>query len=238
MGLGLGRGRRSAITTSFRTTACRCTGIRYASFLNPADGSRFAALSDGRRQPQLLRCAHDLLPGASPAIQSQVPVIHPVIDYNNVLNHNILGGEFSYKSNMTSLSRDQRRRSTPINTSVDPYTNGLCRQSASSRPGWRERHLNSCLLNGIPGTYTRVTGEAQWRRSYHRLVRPDLHAVRDPARSMRSMPRSPTSPASPTSCRPATRQRAGDADRRPRVSLSVHQRSAVGHHDASNPSRR
>src|SRR4030081_156978 len=38
--------------------------------------------------------------------QSQVPIVHPVIDYSNVLNRNLLGGEFSYKTNFTSLSRD------------------------------------------------------------------------------------------------------------------------------------
>ncbi|WNV10372.1 LPS-assembly protein LptD [Tardiphaga sp. 709] len=95
--------------------------------------------------------------------QSQVPVIHPVIDYNNVLNQNILGGEFSYKFNMTSLSRDQAAF-TAINSKIDPLTglspcNILSADTASRTP-------TNCLMNGVPGTYTRVTGEAQWRRSY------------------------------------------------------------------------
>ena len=38
--------------------------------------------------------------------QDKVPVIHPVIDYSNVVNSPIFGGEFSYKTNLTSLSRD------------------------------------------------------------------------------------------------------------------------------------
>ena len=38
--------------------------------------------------------------------QDQVPVIHPVLDYSNVINSPIFGGEFSYKTNLTSLSRD------------------------------------------------------------------------------------------------------------------------------------
>src|SRR5207342_276162 len=37
--------------------------------------------------------------------QDQVPIIHPVIDYNNVINYNIFGGELSYQTNVTSLSR-------------------------------------------------------------------------------------------------------------------------------------
>lgn len=92
--------------------------------------------------------------------QSQVPVIHPVIDYNNVLNQNILGGEFSYKFNMTSLSRDQASF-TPITSLAN--TNGLCNLTSADPLA---RTPTNCLMNGIPGTYTRVTGEAQWRRSY------------------------------------------------------------------------
>ena len=37
--------------------------------------------------------------------QAQIPIIHPVLDYSNVLAQPILGGEFSYKFNLTSLSR-------------------------------------------------------------------------------------------------------------------------------------
>ncbi|MGL4264760.1 MAG: LPS-assembly protein LptD, partial [Afipia sp.] len=47
--------------------------------------------------------------------QSTIPVVHPVIDYSNVLNRNILGGEFSYKANFTSLSR-QTASFDPIST--------------------------------------------------------------------------------------------------------------------------
>ncbi|HAR15995.1 MAG TPA: LPS-assembly protein LptD, partial [Bradyrhizobium sp.] len=38
--------------------------------------------------------------------QNQVPVVAPVIDYNNVINQNILGGEFSYKTNFVNLTRE------------------------------------------------------------------------------------------------------------------------------------
>ena len=40
--------------------------------------------------------------------QDKVPVIYPVIDYSNVINSPIFGGEVSYKTNFTSLSRDDR----------------------------------------------------------------------------------------------------------------------------------
>ncbi len=39
--------------------------------------------------------------------QSILPVIHPVLDYSTVLPQQIMGGELSYKVNLTSLSRDQ-----------------------------------------------------------------------------------------------------------------------------------
>ncbi len=32
--------------------------------------------------------------------QTQVPVVAPVIDYSNVINHSVLGGEFSYKTQL------------------------------------------------------------------------------------------------------------------------------------------
>src|SRR5580698_6646459 len=38
--------------------------------------------------------------------QSQVPVVAPVIDYSNVINHSVLGGELSYKTNFTNLTRE------------------------------------------------------------------------------------------------------------------------------------
>nr|WP_051048815.1 LPS-assembly protein LptD [Rhodopseudomonas sp. B29] len=97
---------------------------------------------------------------AAADVQSQIPVIHPVLDYNKTLNYDILGGEFSYKTNLTSLSR-QNAQFDPINTIAN--TTGLC-LSASADP--LARMPSNCLLRGIPGTYTRVTAEAQWRRSF------------------------------------------------------------------------
>jgi LPS-assembly protein len=92
--------------------------------------------------------------------QAQVPVIHPVLDYSNVLNRNLLGGEFSYKTNLTSLTRETAAFD-PITTLAN--TNGLC-LTASADP--MARMPNQCLLRGMPGTYTRATAEAQWRRSF------------------------------------------------------------------------
>jgi LPS-assembly protein len=92
--------------------------------------------------------------------QSQVPIIHPVLDYSNVINYSIFGGEVSYKTNFTSLTRDAAAFD-PITTLAN--TNGLC-TTASADP--LARLPAQCLLRGMPGTYTRLTGEAQWRRSF------------------------------------------------------------------------
>jgi LPS-assembly protein len=92
--------------------------------------------------------------------QDKVPVIHPVVDYSNVFNRPILGGEVSYKTNFTSLSRTTAAFD-PITTLAN--TNGLC-LTASADP--LARVPSQCLLRGMPGTYTRLTAEAQWRRSY------------------------------------------------------------------------
>lgn len=92
--------------------------------------------------------------------QSQVPVIHPVLDYSNVINQNILGGEFSYKTNLTSLTRDTAVFD-PITTLAN--TRGLCTLTSADPLA---RIPSQCLLRGIPGTYTRATAEAQWRRSF------------------------------------------------------------------------
>jgi LPS-assembly protein len=77
-----------------------------------------------------------------------------------VLNRNLLGGEFSYKTNFTSLSRDT--------AAFDPITllaasNGWCLPTSADPT---VKIPTNCLLRGIPGTYTRATAEGQWRRSF------------------------------------------------------------------------
>ncbi|MGB3865771.1 MAG: LPS-assembly protein LptD [Xanthobacteraceae bacterium] len=101
--------------------------------------------------------------------QSQVPVVAPVIDYSNVFNRPILGGEVSYKTNFTSLTRDAAAFDSLTNPVGPSLTNiGACLdatkvlQSADPAAGVRD----ACLLRGIPGTYSRLTAEAQWRRSF------------------------------------------------------------------------
>jgi LPS-assembly protein len=91
-------------------------------------------------------------------VQSQIPVIRPVIDYAYTFKNPVLGGELSYRFNLTSLQRGT--------ADFDPITQaaanaGACEPSAD--PALKTR-LN-CLLRGVPGDYTRLSGEAQWRRT-------------------------------------------------------------------------
>src|SRR6266700_2041407 len=94
-------------------------------------------------------------------LQSQVPIIAPVIDYANVINHSVLGGEFSYKTNFVNLNRE---------TAVfDPITNAAAINNTcvvASADSARSIVPANCLLRGIPGDYARFTAEAQWRRSF------------------------------------------------------------------------
>ena len=94
--------------------------------------------------------------------QSQVPVIWPVIDYSNVINHSVLGGEVSYKTNFTNLTRDEAVFD-PINAVA--AATGACSVLTSADPAKSIVPAN-CLMRGTPGTYTRATGEVNWRRSF------------------------------------------------------------------------
>jgi LPS-assembly protein len=91
-------------------------------------------------------------------VQSQIPIIHPVLDYSNVVGQSILGGELAYKVNLTSLTRQQAEFDA-INANAN--NNQLC---AANSPA--TINSQNCLLRGIAGTYTRSSGEADWRRTF------------------------------------------------------------------------
>jgi LPS-assembly protein len=92
--------------------------------------------------------------------QQQVPVIYPVLDYSNVFNYPIFGGEVSYKTNFTNLTRNDAVFD-PITTLAN--TNGLCSLTSADPLA---RTPTQCVLRGFPGTYTRASAEVQWRRSF------------------------------------------------------------------------
>ena len=94
--------------------------------------------------------------------QSQLPVIHPVLDYSNVLAHDVLGGELSYKFNLTSLSR-QEASYNPISQSAS--NNQICANGLAETTNPALLNKTNCLLVGIPGDYSRASGEVDWRRT-------------------------------------------------------------------------
>ena len=89
-------------------------------------------------------------------VQKQIPVIHPVVDYSYTFANPILGGELSYRMNLTSLSR--------TTSAFDPITSNTAACALTAAPGTKLPSI--CLMRGFPGTYTRFSAETQWRRSY------------------------------------------------------------------------
>jgi LPS-assembly protein len=90
-------------------------------------------------------------------VQGQIPIIHPVLDYSNVLKQQIFGGEFSYKFNLTSLTRQEAEFQA---VSANALAAGPC-----VTPTADTAIPVNCLLRGFPGTYSRLSGEADWRRT-------------------------------------------------------------------------
>jgi LPS-assembly protein len=94
--------------------------------------------------------------------QSQLPIVAPVLDYSKVLPQQVLGGELSYKINLTSLSREQ--------ASYDPISaaavqNSICANGVAETADTALLNKSNCLLRGIPGVYTRASAEVDWRRT-------------------------------------------------------------------------
>jgi LPS-assembly protein len=94
---------------------------------------------------------------------SQLPVIHPVLDYSYYFGNPILGGELSYRINFTSLSRTNADFA-PISPGavfgVTPNGNtdvSRCLATAATPA--------TCLVRGLPGEYTRFSMQADWRRT-------------------------------------------------------------------------
>jgi LPS-assembly protein len=92
-------------------------------------------------------------------VQKQIPIIHPVIDYKNKLAWSPFGGELTYKANVTSLSRDAADFDPITQTAV---TSGQC-DALTADPTLKTP--TNCILRGAPGTYSRASAEATWRRT-------------------------------------------------------------------------
>ncbi len=90
--------------------------------------------------------------------QAQIPIIHPVLDYFSTLPQPVIGGEFSYKTNLTSLTRQQAE--------FDAITQNAFNQMLCSSGNSTVLTPANCLLRGIAGTYSRASGEVDWRRTF------------------------------------------------------------------------
>jgi LPS-assembly protein len=92
-------------------------------------------------------------------VQNQIPVIHPVIDYDYTFNHPIMGGELGYNLNFISLTRTQAEFDAINQTALNA---GTCAQTADPAI----INSSNCLLRGIPGTYSRFSAEAHWKATF------------------------------------------------------------------------
>jgi LPS-assembly protein len=92
--------------------------------------------------------------------QNQIPVVHPVIDYDYTFGKPVAGGELSYKVNFISLSRSQPSFDA---ITLDAHKNDFCTPTTAdpalnSKPG-------NCVMRGFPGVYSRLSAQTTWRRS-------------------------------------------------------------------------
>src|SRR4051812_15277466 len=97
---------------------------------------------------------------AASDVQSQLPLVLPVVDYRNRLAQPLLGGELTYRANITSLTREA--------ADLDPITQnafktGQCEQMTADPA---RKSSTDCILRGFPGTYSRGSAEATWRRTF------------------------------------------------------------------------
>ncbi|HRF07420.1 MAG TPA: LPS-assembly protein LptD [Xanthobacteraceae bacterium] len=97
---------------------------------------------------------------------NQLPNVHPVLDYSYFVGKPILGGELSFKVNFASISRDQAEF-TPIQklaiadyekTSTSGATDVTKCLAATATPA-------NCFVRALPGDYTRLSAQMDWRRT-------------------------------------------------------------------------
>ena len=92
-------------------------------------------------------------------VQSQLPVIYPVIDYVYTFGQPVMGGELSYKANLTNLSRQSAEFDAISNNAIN---NNLCLPTTANPMAITPAN---CLLRGIPGDYSRLSAEVTWKRT-------------------------------------------------------------------------
>ncbi len=98
--------------------------------------------------------------------QDQQPVIHPVIDYSKTLGQSIFGGEFSYDFNLTSLTREQTDLRATSEAFALPYYLASAPNECDIDAITADSARQDCLMRGMAGSYTRLSGVANWRRTF------------------------------------------------------------------------
>jgi LPS-assembly protein len=91
--------------------------------------------------------------------QSEIPIVHPVADYSYTLGRPVFGGELGYRVNVTSLSRENANFEA---VSQMAYDNNFCTPQTADPA---QKIPGNCVLRGFPGTYSRFSADATWRRS-------------------------------------------------------------------------
>ncbi len=89
-------------------------------------------------------------------VQDQIPIIHPVIDYAYTVDHPVVGGELSFDTNFTSLSRSQANFEAITQAASD---SGACNTADTA-----VKNSSNCVLRGFPGNYNRFSAKARWRK--------------------------------------------------------------------------
>jgi len=79
--------------------------------------------------------------GVGEDLQGKQAFVHPVVDYEGVLDRAVLGGELSYAFNLTALSRQETDAFGAIVGGVD-----------------------TARLRGVEGTFARASAQTDWRR--------------------------------------------------------------------------
>ncbi|HZD91771.1 MAG TPA: LPS-assembly protein LptD [Pseudolabrys sp.] len=90
-------------------------------------------------------------------VQDQIPIVHPVIDYDYTVDHPVVGGELSFKTNFTSLSRQQ--------PDFEAVTQAASNSGACNTADTAVKNSSNCILRGFPGNYNRLSAESRWRKT-------------------------------------------------------------------------
>jgi LPS-assembly protein len=103
--------------------------------------------------------------------QKQLPVVHPVLDYDKRVNGpQPLGGEVRFNLNLTSLSREATHFSQIMATPGFPSPNFRLFNGIPGYDGFYETcsvfQRGACIVRGLAGSFTRLSTQLSWRRNY------------------------------------------------------------------------